>query len=348
MNYYLKKALLNALNQGIQSLFNRQGDNGTWSDFDIGIWGSSDDWVTAYVCCALNEVKSDIAEELLLHAYRAIATRQRSNGGWGYNERIPPDADSTSFAVRALLEKPSGADLTSAKAFLLRHLDTLNGGFKTYSSQDDLRELYGESAGEARSFAGWCSTHVEVTASALETLSMLGFDDLDRIMSSVTFLENSRTAEGLWNGYWATDAYYPTYRSVSALGRFRFTCDLPFAEVSTVLKGKQRSDGAWAPLALTKGCPFRTALAAQTLLLIDGNSDATEAATQWLLDQQRPDGFWITNAAYLRIPPPDILSPDEYLDWGSNGSGAKYVDVQGVLTTVTVISYLARHLQESI
>lgn len=350
MSFNLKSYALDALDRGVDCLRSRQHEDGTWSDFDMGIGGASDDWVTAYVCCAIGHIDSNVTRDLIALACQAIAARQGADGGWGYNGRMLPDADTTSFAIRAVLENQGQCDQSSARAFLLKHQDRVNGGFMTYSAPNDLRDLYKKFGREVGSFAGWCSSHVEVTASTLESLSILEAVELEPIESALTFLENSRDLDGLWRGYWATDAYYPTYRSVVALGRFRPASDPHFAHAAKGLTGKQHTDGAWRPAASVLGCPFRTALAAETLLMVGGNVDAAIAATQWLVDRQQEDGRWATRTPFLRIPPPNVLSPDQYQGWGSNGGGrgAKYVDDRGILTTATVLSYLARYLQESI
>jgi squalene-hopene/tetraprenyl-beta-curcumene cyclase len=277
-------------------------------------------------------------------------TRQRPNGGWGYNCKIPADADSTSFAIRAALEdKMECGDLGAACEFLLGHRDENIGGFKTYSSESELQKMDREVGREGRSFAGWCSPHLEVTASVLESLSMATSAERTEVRSAVSFLERSQDKNGLWKGYWATDAYYPTYRTVVALRRVRPSPSFfGFEHTIRTLTAEQHKDGSWRPCSSTGGCPIRTALAAETLLLVDPKEQRMGAATQWLLDEQRQDGSWASIRPFLRIPPPHVLSPDEYQDWGSDGKGhgAMYIDTKSVLTTSTVVSYLAKHLQE--
>lgn len=344
-----KRDVLAALSYGVDFLRCCQQSDGAWSDFNISIWGSSDEWVTAYVCCALRNVNSPRLQESTSRAARAISVRQRPNGGWGYNNRIPPDADSTSFAIRALFGLSSSWNYEKAQAFLMGHRGRCLDGFKTFSSEEELQSLDRHSGRENRSFVGWCSSHLEVTASVVESLCTLRPDEADQLRSTINFIEKSQKSDGLWTGYWMTDVFYPTCRAVLALRRFRPASDRRFRPTSRALSAKQHRDGSWRPLGESLGCPFRTALAAETLLLIDSKAVSTEAATNWLLGHQRPDGSWASAAPFLRIPPPHVLAPDEYKGWGADGSGrgAMYVDIRRTLTTATVVSYLAADLRTS-
>ena len=84
--------------------------------------------------------------------------------------------------------------------------------------------------------------------------------------------------------------------------------------------------------------PFEHALALRTLLL--GNADSPEVS--WMLGEltrsQRPDGSWPSSAG-LRIPPPDVVDPDDFSGWvdGGFGGGSIQVDWAGCFTTAAVL-----------
>lgn len=76
-----------------------------WEDFTLPV-GRSDSWVTAYVLASLAELRHanlPAVTCLAAPALRWLLNQQAENGGWGYNASVPPDADSTAWAVLACL-----------------------------------------------------------------------------------------------------------------------------------------------------------------------------------------------------------------------------------------------------
>lgn len=79
----------------------RQGVN--WEDFTLPV-GRSDSWVTAYVLASLaelGEAELPAVASLAVPALRWLLNQQAETGGWGYNDSVPPDADSTAWAMLA-------------------------------------------------------------------------------------------------------------------------------------------------------------------------------------------------------------------------------------------------------
>ena len=68
-----------------------QWPGGYWIDFNLMI-GMSSHWVTAYVAHCLNEAKP--ASPAILKAHSWLIETELSEGGWGFNRDVPPDADS--------------------------------------------------------------------------------------------------------------------------------------------------------------------------------------------------------------------------------------------------------------
>jgi len=319
-----------------------QGSAGSWSDFQIGVGGRSDEWVTAYVCDAIDGWQSSGRSNSAAIARAALRRVQRRDGGWGYNERIPSDTDTTGLAVLALSRDQTAFDRTAAVRFLLSSHDDEIGGFRTYRSPQELADLYRDHpVRTTQSFEGWCSSHTEVTASALEALVALGHENSQQGRMATAYLLSKQNANGYWTGYWATDLFYPTCRAVRALARVQVRGKVRWSRLVDALLDRQRPDGSWTAESAEHGCAFRTALAIETLCHAPVYyGDAIERAVQWLHLAMSPDGHWTSGYPFMRVPPPQITNPDKYDGWGPDGSGigAVYCDQNGILTSATVIS----------
>lgn len=317
---------------------------GTWSDFKIGVGGRSDEWVTAYVCDAIDRWRTQHDGHSGASARAALRRVQRRDGGWGYNQRIPSDADTTGLAVLALCHVQTEFDRAASVEFLLSSHDEDLGGFKTYRSPVELEALYRDHPVRAmQSFGGWCSSHVEVTASVLEALQALGCGDSKQARTASAFLLSMQDGNGCWTGYWAMDAFYPTCRAVRALTHLRLGGKIDWTRLVDTLLAQQRPDGSWTARDADQGCPFRTALAIETLCHAPVlHVEAIGRAVTWLRFARYPEGHWTCRYPFMRVPPPDVTEPDEYVGWSEDrsGLGATYADCNGILTSATVISAL--------
>lgn len=321
-----------------------QEPTGTWTDFRIGVGGCSDEWVTAYVCDVLERWRAGYDDSSAALARAALRRLQRRDGGWGYNQRIPSDADTTGFAVLALCRGQAQFDRAASMEFLLSTHDKDAGGFRTYRSPTELALLYRNHPVRAtQSFEGWCSSHAEVTASALEALFTLGDEDSEQVRTATAYLLSMQNENGCWTGYWTTDFYYPTCRVVRALTRLQLGRKIAWVPLVNAFIGQQRCDGSWSAKDTDYGCPLRTALAIETLSCAPVlHLDAIEKAVRWLDNDRNPEGHWICRDPFLRVPPPNVTDPDEYEGWAEDGSGLGtiYADHRGILTTATVVSAL--------
>lgn len=324
-----------------------QSPDGTWRDFDIGlVGGRSHEWVTAYVCDAVNRWDASHGGDSGANGRAALRRAQRSDGGWSYNERIPSDADTTGLAVLALCRGETPFNRTASIDFLMASHDGENGGFRTYRSVGELAALYSDNptARAPMSFEGWCSSHLEVTASALEALAALGRGLTKRSRTATAFLLRSQDAAGYWSGYWSTDFFYPTCRAVRALTRLGVGQEIRWAQLVDTLLTWQRADGSWTALGAEHGCAFRTGLALETLSYATVFCrEAVERAVEWLRQEMTSDGHWTCREPFMRVPPPNVIQPDQYTGWGKAGSGtgSTYLDNRSILTSATVVSALA-------
>jgi hypothetical protein len=78
-------------------LLARQGRDGLWRDFDTPA-GEASQWPPAFIGTAL-PLGADTTEALE-KAADTLVDAQNPDGGWGYNEDVPSDADSTAWVMR--------------------------------------------------------------------------------------------------------------------------------------------------------------------------------------------------------------------------------------------------------
>ncbi len=182
---------------------------GYWKDFTIH--GSSDQWVSAYAGLALAELLPYLGEEGQHDARRAIdktadflQEHRHPAGGWGYNARVQPDADSTCIALRffkaARLDIPKGA-----AGFLKRHGNP-EEGYATYL-RDNPRDRWGHPMPEISAAA----------ACALFDTGHLNRDELELLWDKN--LRRRQRKIGDWSGIWWTHNAYPTLSMIELAAR---------------------------------------------------------------------------------------------------------------------------------
>jgi hypothetical protein len=152
--------LTSAIDRGTRFLLGKQAGDGLWHDFQTPA-GEASLWPTGFVGTALHLASAPA--DSLQHAGDALLTAQNDDGGWGYNEDVPTDADSTAWALLLLggLGRPTPS---SAVDCLIAHQPSENGGVATYSDPEAIRRFMGMA--RWMPFRGWCSPHIEVTAAA--------------------------------------------------------------------------------------------------------------------------------------------------------------------------------------
>ena len=189
-----------AIASGLGFLAAARSPTGWWQDFRLGT-GLSDAWVTAYTGRALAEVPGAAAAEMAGDAWRVLAGRHDPGGGWGYNLRVPADADTTTWAL-LLAERvgdTSSPRLAEARSFLAGHL-LPGGGIATYTEAAPLRTLM--FLPDSMSLAGWTAAHPCVSAAAANLASFA--PRLGR------YLLRAQRPDGSWPAYWWADREYAT------------------------------------------------------------------------------------------------------------------------------------------
>lgn len=298
-----------ALQRGITAILDRQQVDGSWRDFCLPV-GIATTWPTAYTLLALQELSRDLARHEPVRAARARAAayledRFRPGAGWGYNESVEPDADSTALATLAL--RREGVEPVDARAALFRFRHD-QGGFGTFRRDDE---------GDA-----WGHCHADVNPTVIRTLGA------STPLPAVEAMLRAREPSGIWRSYWWADDLYAIAANLRAL---RERC----------LSHLMAPTSQWLCMLDSRGGPFHAALLVGALLDVSPDPVAGDRLAELvplLLESQRPDGLWQGTAA-LRLTDAAVAQP-----WHDRlSAGRLYLD-GGVFTTATVVGSLARWL----
>lgn len=271
-----------AIQKATEFVLSNRNEDGMWYNFLTRHHGESADWVSSFT--GLNLLDSGINQKELTTTAESVLRRQRENGGFSYNHKIVPDADSTAFAIRFLSHFGYRSELDMARKFLEEHQHS-DGGFRTYQEQS-IRN-YARIPPEM-SVEGWCSSTPDITASALLT-------NLDNDVA-VQFLLDTQQEDGRWNSYWWTSDIYATTHSLEALSRFGYDDQVKKANEWIV----QDNDAL--------NVAFYLALSIQALVRNKKDYEIAKSRVGKLLSSQREDGSWDTTPI-LQFPLPSNIQP---------------------------------------
>jgi hypothetical protein len=245
--------------------------------------------------------------------------------GWGYNGRVPSDADSTVWVMHlaAGLGMQPGR---RARRFLQGHL-TPGGALATFANAGPIR-LFTRLPGH--SFAGWCGPHACVTAAGAGLRSLPGREH------ALEWLRAAQRPDGDWRAYWWASPHYATTLAAEALDDVDAPGDK--ARVGRAVQWATAEVDRWGSAGAQS---FDEALALRTLLLSPGTPPQSGLLAEALTAAQLADGSWQPSAR-LRIPPPQVEDPDAYPGWteGGRGGGSVQVDQRACFTTATVLHAL--------
>jgi hypothetical protein len=164
-----RDALEAAVAGGVDHVLAHQDEDGLWREFELEP-GASEAWVTAWVgWCLARAVVADTRRRarILGACQRAAAAlrRARRPGGWGYNRRTGPDADTTAWVLRFFACLGVRAD---PGAYLAPYVDP-GGGVHTFQEPG---------------WGTWTDAHDDVAANA----------GLALLTAPTTAVETRRTA----------------------------------------------------------------------------------------------------------------------------------------------------------
>ena len=332
-----------ALERGTRFVLENQGRDGLWRDF-LTPAGEASDWPSGFIGSALHLAGGEASA--LERAADALAGDQNVDGGWGYNERVPSDADSTA-CVLLFLVRMGHRESTCRRAAscLLTHQRSESGGIATYREPGPIRRFMG--VGRWMRFDGWCSPHTEVTATAGRALAALAPTEPGAAAAADAawrYARSRQRADGSWSSYWWTSPHYTTLQAVE-LARSLGDRD-PVERAAEWAIRSQADDGGWsAPGAATSA--FATALSLSVLLHARASREPVERAISRLAALQDDDGGWPSHPI-MRIPLPGEMDPDRRRRWRPGGLGRGLVvrDQHRTFTSAACVAALA-HAREA-
>ncbi|HEU0142509.1 MAG TPA: hypothetical protein VFQ79_22495 [Bryobacteraceae bacterium] len=332
-----ESSVRDTLAAGVEFLAGSRDPNGWWKDFELAA-GASDTWVTAYVGWALAGVDEPQSWEMAHAAWCLLKQSLHPHGGWGYNLKVSPDADSTAWAI--LLGESVGDSrslaLRTAKNFLRSHLRT-SGGVATYAEESPVRAEMRFPA--EVSYAGWTTAHPCVTALAANIQSFRA--------RLIPFLLRSQRKDGNWPAYWWMDPEYATALAVLALNGIEGLTPEPASRLRKAVR--------WIELRLAEHLSLMPDASAPQVFAIawclkalaacavsSGQAALIQQAMNRLIDAQLPDGSW-TASARLRVPPTDCMNPNRIHSWYPGGKAIRGIslDQQRTFTTATAVSAIS-------
>jgi squalene-hopene/tetraprenyl-beta-curcumene cyclase/sporulenol synthase len=313
----------------------KQGRDGLWRDFFTPA-GEASEWPTGFIATALRLAGAEAA--VLRRAAETLVANQNDDGGWGYNESVPSDADSTACVLLFLARMGrGGSTCRHAASLLVRHQHSENGGIATYDDPNPIRRFMG--LGRWVRFAGWCRPHTEVTAMAGRAFAALSPDNTAvEADAAWRYVQSQQCADGSWKSYWWTSPHYTTLQAVE-LAVLMAAPDAVGRAAEWALR-RQAPDGGWsAPGAETSA--FATALSLSLILRAREDGQAVERAVARLGALQEEDGGWASHPI-LRIPLPGDVNPDRKRRWRLGGPGLLVQDQHRAFTSAVCVAALAQ------
>jgi hypothetical protein len=294
---------------------------GWWRDFSS--FKDSDEWVSAYVAVVLSALPDPRAIDAARRTWELLVDRRRPTAGWGWNRRLPVDADSTGYVLRlaAALGLLGTPPAVAATRLLLDHAQP-DGGLTTYLPETSPHLASRRIRSPNGSYDGWCRTsHPCVTAAAAP---FAGERQLD-------FLRRVQRGDGSWEPYWGDDDEYATALAAEALAAADAKGDARRinAAVGWGIKREERVGES----------AFATAWCLRLALLRPDDAEARRSvgrAVRLLLDTQEGDGGWRASARLL-APRPDLEVRRVV-----GADTAATLDDMRFFTTATVLSALTR------
>jgi hypothetical protein len=221
---------------------------------------------------------------------------------------------------------------------LARHQDAKTGGVATYREPGPIRRFMG--LGAEADLGGWCSSHVEVTATAGRAFAAVTSTPEGREAEAAwRYVSSRQRPDGSWASYWWTTNHYPTLQAVALAAEMG--AEEAVKRAADWALREQCQDGGWsAPGAPTSA--FATALSLSVLVRAGVRGPHVDRAVERLQALQDADGGW-PSQPIMRIPPPDLAEPDDRDTWRSDelGTGVVVRDQHRTFTTSVCVGALA-------
>ena len=301
----MSESLLDSVDAAIDYLLARQAGDGHFEDYRLPV-GRSDQWITAVAGGALARAAERRARDDAAQAARRAAawltTTRTYPAGWGFNGTTGADADATAWTLHLLAALGITPDANDVRWLLAHHRD---GGFATYDRDD-----------------GWGVAHPDVTPVAFLALPAPAREAIAPAVAR--FSRASCVDDRWWPAYWWRNCHYSTYwnlRLARALGW----------------------DGVVAPPLVTDAPPHAICSSFDLVHLLGiASVGCREPALalelhRHLRAHQRSDGAW-PGSDDLCVT--DSRHTEPWRARIDDDRTARYVDVDAVWTTATVVSVL--------
>jgi hypothetical protein len=268
----LQRSAEAAIGSGVGFLLQQQDRDGFWREFLLQP-GASESWTTAWVGWCL-ERAIPRGNAYRLHVGQAcdraakILWPSRREGGWGYNRRTGPDADTTSWVLRFLYDRGLR---TEPAGWLSPYIDA-GGGVHTFRELD---------------FGAWTGPHDDVAANA--GLALLPTPAGRALVGRIRRRLVTRfPGETYW---WSTPAY-------GVAGTLRFLA--ASGGLSPEIRGIARR---WIGDLPDSDSSFEIANRLMTAIEADPSDSTALLLVNRLLDLAGPDGW--PGSSFLLVPPRD-------------------------------------------
>lgn len=247
-----------------------------------------------------------------------LLERQFDGGGWGYNDSVGADADSTAHALLFLSGQPMALPRPGVARLL--SFQQADGGFSTYLADEGL--------------GAWCTSHPDVTGVAARAVlaivrraesdpgaAAFGTDLSVALDRALAYMEHQRTRHGTWDSFWWQSFLYSTAAALSLLRLTRTEFD---AAVT-----------CRALSALDPANAFERALLLRCHLEVCASSGSSRVASlvKDLKSEQLGDGSW-PSAPILRLTGRDHAAP-------AHRTGPLFADPRRLFTSATVFAALS-------
>lgn len=310
----------NTIERGLFFLTNNQEPNGSFIDFELPP-GPSNAWVTGFVAVAIHEtaeLMSIQCEETIQSSAKALISSMRP-GGWGYNDNTATDADSTSFAIRAILR--AGYSVPRSSEILLKPYIDENGHGHTFLNPDKM--------------GNWADCHADVTASIGLALKEANVSKSLRNLVINACLE-ARNTHGIWIGYWWHQPCYATW------------INLQFLRIEGALTKEIAQSAKQGILNLSGDLSVFDVASILGILLenrfVTGDF-IPEEIVKYLLRLQQANGEWPFSYSLI-LPLQRPVEKGRKVD-DTDLKAPCYADVRNLFTTAVVIQVLARWFHET-
>ncbi len=231
-------------------------------------------------------------------------------GGWPFqfDNDYYPDLDDTSVVAWAMDQDgdPRYREAIMRAAHWLVGMQSRTGGFASFDADNE--HYYLNEIPFADHGALLDPPTADVTARCVALISRVLSQDAAgkaAVERGLAYLEKEQEAEGAWFGRWGTNYIYGTWSVLAALERVGLPKDHPMIRKAVAwLLDKQRPDGGWGESNDTYHDPgtagegpastgYHTAWAVLGLLAAGaGDCEAVRRGVDFLVRQQREDGFW--------------------------------------------------------